>query len=160
MNADSVNKWLTLGANFGVVIGLILLLVEINQNSDLVRAQIHQARSDAHVESRYNLAESEFLLPAQTKFRAAGGFGDLSAMDQLTPIEAARMREFFTAYHQDYDNLFYQYEQGYLDDEFYRYRIERTIRIFAPWWKKLDIFESSGRRASFDAEIKRIMADS
>ena len=39
MNADNVNKWLTLSANIGVVIGLILLLVELDQNSDLVRAQ-------------------------------------------------------------------------------------------------------------------------
>ena len=34
MNADNLNKWLTLVANVGVVIGL-------------VRAQIHQARSDS-----------------------------------------------------------------------------------------------------------------
>jgi len=49
MNADNVNRWLTLGTNVGVVIGLILLLVELDQNSDLVRAQIHQARSDTQV---------------------------------------------------------------------------------------------------------------
>ena len=30
MNADNVNKWLTLSANIGVVIGLILLLVELD----------------------------------------------------------------------------------------------------------------------------------
>ncbi len=47
MNADNVNKWLTLSANIGVVFGLILLLVELDQNSDLLRSQIHQSRSDA-----------------------------------------------------------------------------------------------------------------
>ncbi len=44
MKADNVNKWLTLSANIGVVIGLVLLLIELDQNSDLLRAQIHQAR--------------------------------------------------------------------------------------------------------------------
>ena len=33
MNADRVNRWLTLGANVGVVIGLFLLLIEIDQTT-------------------------------------------------------------------------------------------------------------------------------
>lgn len=39
MRADSVNRWLTLGANFGVLIGIIVLLTELNQNSTMMRAQ-------------------------------------------------------------------------------------------------------------------------
>ncbi len=160
MNADNVNKWLTLSANIGVVIGLILLLVELDQNSDLVRAQIHQARSDVHIANRLEHAESEFLLPAIVKFEAAGGFDDLSAIDQLTPIEAARVKEYFAAWHQDYDNLLFQYQQGYLDEEFYRYRVVPTIRFMAPWWEKLKLFEGEHRRPSFNAEIERILSDS
>jgi len=38
MNAEKVNTWLSLGANFGVVIGLFLLVVEIGQNTDMMRA--------------------------------------------------------------------------------------------------------------------------
>ena len=156
MSADSINKWLSLSANFGVVIGLILLLIEIDQNSDLVQAQIHQARSDQHVSDRLQRANSEFLLPALEKFDAAGGFANLSALDQLTIVEAARIKELLFAMHQDYDNLFYQYQQGYLDEEFYRYRVEYPIAVLAPWWEKLDVFESVGRRPSYDAEINRI----
>lgn len=44
MNVDNVDRWLTLGANIGVLVGLALLIVELGQNSDLVRTQIHQAR--------------------------------------------------------------------------------------------------------------------
>jgi len=159
MNADSVNRWMTLSANIGVVIGLILLLAELNQNSDLVRAQIHQARSDEHVAYRIGLADSEFLLPARLKVEAAGGFGNPNAMDDLAPEEALRIKEFLTARHQDYDNLYYQYQQGYLDEEFYTFRVAGSIRFFAPWWKKLNIFETSGRRPSFDAEINRILSE-
>ncbi len=39
MNADFVNRWLTLSANIGIVIGLILLIVELDQNRDMMRAQ-------------------------------------------------------------------------------------------------------------------------
>jgi hypothetical protein len=64
MNTEHVNRWLTLSANIGVVIGLILLLIELDQNSDLVRAQIHQARSDTWVSGRLAFADTEHLLPA------------------------------------------------------------------------------------------------
>ena len=160
MNTDSVNKWLTLSANVGVVIGLILLLIELNQNSYFVRAQIHQARSDAHVWMKEESADSEFLLPAMEKFRLAGGSKNMEAMDALTPIEAARVKRSMEAAHQDYDNLYYQYQQGYLDEEYYQYRIVPTIIELAPWWQKLDVFESGGRRPSFDAEINRLRSGS
>lgn len=39
MDAKNVNKWLTLGANIGILIGLVLVTIEIRQNSDLLRLQ-------------------------------------------------------------------------------------------------------------------------
>jgi hypothetical protein len=39
MNSDKVNKWLTLVANVGILIGLVLVGFEIRQNSDLLRLQ-------------------------------------------------------------------------------------------------------------------------
>jgi len=40
MDMDRLNRWITLGANTGILIGLILVGYEIRQNSALVRAQI------------------------------------------------------------------------------------------------------------------------
>ena len=159
MNPDSVSRWLTLTANLGVVIGLVLLLVELRQNSDLVRAEIHQARSDAHVANIMQLADTEFLLPVVDKFITAGGFYDPSVLDQFASDELARIKQWARAYHQDYDNLFFQYQQGYLAEEFYRYRVEAAIILFAPVWKKLGTSEGGDRRPSFDAEIQRIMSE-
>ena len=39
MKTKIINKWLTLGASIGILIGLVLVLVEIRQNSDLLRLQ-------------------------------------------------------------------------------------------------------------------------
>jgi hypothetical protein len=39
MNVDRLNQWLTLGANFGVVIGLVLVAFQFQQNTDAVRLQ-------------------------------------------------------------------------------------------------------------------------
>ena len=111
MNADRLNRWLTLTANIGVVLGLLLLIFELRQNQDLVRAQIHQARSDAWVSNRFESADSEFLLPAYDKFIKAGGPLDLTAFDSLDPTESARITRYAQALMGDYDNLFYQFRQ-------------------------------------------------
>jgi len=135
MNADSINRWLTLSANIGVLIGIILLIVELDQNSALVRAQIHQSRSDAHV-----------------------GHSDTSSVDVLTPIELHRYTAYIAARHTDLDNLFYQYQQGFLDEEYYQHKIAWAIRVNAPYWKKLNVFKTNVR-PSFAAEIERIMQE-
>ena len=158
MNAEHVNRWLTLGANVGVVIGLILLLVELDQNSDLVRAQIHQSRSDTWVSDRLEFADSEFLLPAYQEFVSAGGPMDPSAIEELDPIESARIYRYLEARAGDYDNLYYQYQQGYLDEEFYRTRIAASIKRMAPIWLNMEFLNRL--RPSFVAEIERLNSDS
>jgi hypothetical protein len=42
MASDKVNKWLTFGANIAVLIGIVLILIELGQNADLMRAQLAQ----------------------------------------------------------------------------------------------------------------------
>ena len=40
MLTDTVNRWLTLSANVGVIAGLILVAVQIDQNTQITKAQI------------------------------------------------------------------------------------------------------------------------
>ena len=40
MNADNLNKWLALGANIGVVIGLFLVAYQIKQDAELTKVQL------------------------------------------------------------------------------------------------------------------------
>ena len=47
MNMDSVNKWLTLAANLGVISGIVFLAVEIEQNSDQLAAQTRNTMFEA-----------------------------------------------------------------------------------------------------------------
>jgi hypothetical protein len=49
MNMDSVNKWLTLAANLGVIAGIIFLGIEIGQNSDQLAAQTRSTMFEARV---------------------------------------------------------------------------------------------------------------
>ena len=39
MKSETINQWLTLLANVGVIAGIVFLAVELRQNSDITRAQ-------------------------------------------------------------------------------------------------------------------------
>ncbi len=158
MGGEKISRLLTLGANIGVVAGLVFLLVQIDQNNDLARAQIHQTRSDSWGDFKLELADSEHLLIAWNKFQKAGGPMDPDALDTLGDIERARVIQYLLHRYNDYDNLFYQHEQGYLDDEYYEHRIVSSIRVLAPSWKAVGIFGVA--RPSFVEEVDRITAES
>ena len=161
--AEKISNWITLGANLGVLIGLAVLIVELEQNSDLVRAQIHQARADNFMASRMDVADSEFLLPAVVKFTAAGGPSDVSALSVLDPIERARIRGYFGAMLTGYDNLYFQYRNGLLDEDFYSVRVVNPVKLLTPIWSELGLIrlgaENPRVTKSFAAEIERIIAN-
>ena len=158
MTTDSLSRWLTFSANVGVVIGLILLVVELKQNSELVRAQIHQARSDNYVSDMIAISDTEFLLPAYEKLSDGGGITDVAALKVLDQVERERIRRYAQARLADYDNLFYQYRLGYLDEEFYQSRVAISIKRMTPVWEEFGML--GGATPSFVAEIRRINAES
>ncbi len=61
MKADAVNRWLTLGANLGVLVGIILLIAELNQNSVLMSGQIFNERAGQGIDLFMSVAESPEL---------------------------------------------------------------------------------------------------
>lgn len=156
IKSDIVNRWLTLAANLGVLVGLLLLVAELNQNSELLRAQIHQARSDTYEAFVVDGADTQYFLPAWEKFRSAGGPENVAALDTLTPIELARVSRYLQGRLGGYDNLFFQYKNGYLDEEFYQTRVVQSIRDFVPIYSKLGLLRPSLITPSFLAEIERI----
>ena len=44
MKTDRVNKWLTLAANFGVLIGVFLLVAELRQNTSISELNFYMER--------------------------------------------------------------------------------------------------------------------
>lgn len=158
LDSDRLNRWLTLGANIGVLAGIGLLLIELDQKSDLLRAQIHQSRSDTHVGHRLNDVESDKLTAIRMKLEESGYPKDVASVDALTSEELFRFKDYLAARNTDLDNLFYQYQQGYLDVEYYQYRVVCAICRNAPYWQKLGIFRTNSRPA-FSQEIDRIMRD-
>jgi hypothetical protein len=114
MNSDKLNNWLTLGANIGVIIGLILLIVEIRQNTEMMRAQINQSRTEAAQSEQQATYNSDYMPAILTK---------VDNGQELTDEELRRFRPYIRSFNRNMDNQLWQYNQGLLDDN-----IPRSIR--------------------------------
>ena len=146
-----------------VVATLAYLAIQIRQNTRamegaerLALAQTYQMRADALQDMLVRAADSEHIGPILTKLTAAGYPEDVSSLDQLSTEERGRFRQWQIAQQTHWDNMFYQYQQGFLDDEYYRDSFRERVRRLAPIWKALGV---SGSRRSFTEELERILAE-
>ncbi len=146
-----------------VVVTLGYLAIQIRQNTRamqesrrLALAQTYQMRADALQEMLVRAAESEHIAPIITKLTSVGYPDDVRSLDQLSPIERGRFRLWQIAQQTHWDNLFYQYQQGFLDEEYYHDSFRARVRRLAPIWSALGV---TGSRRSFEEEMARIVAE-
>jgi len=55
MKTKNLNTWLSLGANVGVMIGLVLLVIELDQNSSIARLQLELGRNEIYQQGEFAL---------------------------------------------------------------------------------------------------------
>ena len=116
MKPDSINRWLTLGANFGVLIGIILLLVELNQNATIMKAQISNERASQAIDLFLSIAESQELSSIDARLNASGFPGDPRAIESLNPIEQHQYKMYLRAQQYRIENVLYQQALGVVSD--------------------------------------------
>ena len=143
-----------------VVITLIYLAKQIRLNTQaledgrkLALAQTYQMRSDALQAMLVHAADSEHIGPIIIKLTELGYPKDVAALEQLSSEERARFRLWQIAQQTHWDNMFFQYQHGYLDDESYEDSFKQRVRRLAPTWEALDLLSV---RRSFLEEIKRL----
>jgi hypothetical protein len=118
----------------------------------LALAQTYQMRADALQQMVVTAATSE-IGAIIVKLTEDGYPEDVSALDRLIAEERGRFRLWHIAQQTHWDNLYFQYQQGFLDEEYVNESFrERTVRL-APVWRALGI---SGGRPSFLQEIERL----
>lgn len=151
-----------LGA-IGVIITLAYLAVQIkqnthsiNENKRLALAQTYQMRADALQGMMVQAAVSEKLGPLIFKLTTLGYPTDLSSLRQISEEERGLFRQWQIAQITHWDNMFYQYQQGYIDPEYYENEFRVRVGRLAPVWKELGLL---GGRPSFKAEVESILAD-
>ena len=107
MKSKQLNQWLTLGANLAVLVGLALLIVEISQNNEMMRAQARSGISDAIIDNIKLGMDPRVIAAYQTQANGKA----LNAEEEylLDAMANATLRL--------WENTHYQYRNGLFDDE-------------------------------------------
>ncbi len=149
--------------SIAVLATLVYLAAQIRQNTrtmnesrKLALAQTYQTRSDALQMMLVHAADSEYIGPIITKLTSAGYPEDIGSLAQLSKEERGRFRQWQIAQQTHWDNMYFQYQQGFIDDEYYRDSFRERVRRLAPTWKALKV---TGARRSFVAEIDNILSE-
>ena len=113
MDGEKLNRWLTLAANFGVLAGLVLLLVELDQTSAIERAQTRNDLSNTVIELLFAQATNPKLAEVIVKS---------NNFEPLTPEEEVMYVSRSEAAFRYWENVHYQHRQGMYDEiEFKRH---------------------------------------
>lgn len=117
MNTKNLSQWLTLGANLGVLIGIILLVAELNQNSTLMRAQIFNDRTDQGISQFMTMAESSELSEIDRILSSSGFPDNAAAFSKLTDTQKYQYYWLIRAERYRVENLLYQQSLGILEND-------------------------------------------
>lgn len=105
---DSVNKWLTLAANFGVIAGILFLAVELNQNNELLEAEAREARYEFRSrDSNRIFLENPGLVELMVK---------VNNRELLTQEEQYTIDRFYNQILLNFQLIFIEYIEGHISE--------------------------------------------
>lgn len=155
MDLEKANHWITLLTNIGVMVGVGLLVIEINQNSNLMRAEMHAMRAEAKATRQIEQANSGEMIRILYTAYSAGFPEDPHGLDALSGEDQYRFAAFVSGVNEVVQNWHFQCQQGLLDDEICGAGYESMVRNL------LSMSRGLGRgfadnRPSFIADVRRI----
>ena len=153
MDSNWANRWLTLGANFGVLVGIVLVLVQLDQNRDMIRAQTRDQIATALVELQIETGSNQQLV--ELLQRADDG-------EELTSAERRQVGYRYNALIRYWENVHYQYRQDLYDEvefESQRKAWRRTFEV-GPSITRYWCNESSLYSPEFAAELDNLLPES
>ena len=97
---------------------------------------------------------SPSLGPLIVKLTQLGYPEDVGSLDRLSAEERGIFKQWQIAQQTHWDNWFYQYQQGFIDEESYEDAFKTRVRRLAPTWQALNV--TAGARRSFLDELTRL----
>ena len=126
MNTDRISNSLTLAANFGVLIGLIILIVEVRHAISLSESEAYRNRGTEIQEAYQELALSAELAEILVKSQKEG-------IHALSDVETVRLSAWNQAIALRMQNQFNDYHLGYLDESSYQSMLRAAARMYPDW---------------------------
>jgi hypothetical protein len=148
--------WLTLATNLGVVIGLVLLVYEVRQSNKLAETQAYIQRLDQMQQTANEFGQSDYLPQIYLKIGTDMYPVDTVAeLDSLTELERSRLTSWERGVMLRMSGHYYQYLQGYLDQQTGD-QIIRDARTRLGSWNALGIeIEGQVFRTTVEAATER-----
>lgn len=122
MNTDRFNRWLVFGANIATLLGLLLVVIQLQQSRELMRAQVRHDMAAGIVELLNSSAGNSQLASVLRR----GGLGE-----DLTADELYQFRLRTNALFRYWEDVHYQYRQGLFDESEYSRQKEAWRASFA-----------------------------
>jgi len=129
---DRLNRWLTLGANLGVIAGLLILIVEVRQNADLTRAQMESGRNDLLAQIELSLATPEI---------SAAWVKSIRSPETLTDVEVRTVESHLVAVMLQLDHMFNMEKIGLVSRDRVREHVQNVVPYYfgsrhgKNWWR-------------------------
>lgn len=104
--------------NAAVVIGLVLVWVELQQNSTQMQVDSLNSRIDTRISIWIDRASNEVWRSGNNKVRQMRNYNcSLARMESITPIELGILNDFLSAEMLYWQNIYYQRELGVVDPD-------------------------------------------
>jgi len=106
MDSDRLNRWMTLGANFAVLAGILLLLIELRQNTESIELQAAQSYLALSHELDFRIVDDPSLIELILKPK-----------DERTRADFVRLDRWYFGVLRSWENGFFLHSKGVLDDD-------------------------------------------
>jgi hypothetical protein len=161
MDLEKTSQWLTILTNIGVLAGILLLVVELNQNRELMLAQMHASRAEAKATRQIEQANSGEMIRIMYAAYAAGFPSDPKALDQLSGEDVFRFQAFAAGLNEVVQNWHFQCRQGLLDPGLCGTGYESQLRnlivmsraLGADFRNNMQTFIDDARRVASEADL-------
>ena len=106
MDSDRLNRWMTLAANVGVLVGIFLLLIELRQNTESAELQAAQSYMTLSHELDFRIVDDPTLIALF-----------LTSVDERTPGDLRRLDRWYFGSLRTWENGYFLHSRGVLDDD-------------------------------------------
>lgn len=149
MDSEKISRWLTLAANMGVIAGLVLVAIQINQNTQITKAQIA---------NDYFLADMALELAMMGENPAHSWNKAVYDPDALTTLDAVVLDRYFNyglvQIHrlQEMDKMGMAHEGWEERVDYLRWHLGNEVG--KRWWEQV----KDGYPEAFGSEVDRLFA--
>ena len=167
MESAKLNDWLQVIGLFGVIASLVFVGFQLRQDHRIALANTYQARTASLVDSFHARAANSDALSAELRFRGINPNDPVSRPSFDIPESAGTMTELefragifvALATWQQWNNLHYQYELGFMPDDSWL-RLRAIIkRNFERQTLAVAAYESVQTTPALDEVVEEIIAE-